>query len=160
MSSASDLRFGRIAVTKSFLTEDVLTEILIHQAADAITSGGIAKPLYQVCYDGGWLDEDSVQGIRLAQRLQEFLDGEKELADLVVKHGIADRDIVESILNQQRDLFKQTDGSPPGIATMLADEGEPIPRREQARGAGIGAAYDERLVSLHDMGSTARCQDR
>lgn len=124
MSSASDLRFGRIAVTKSFLTEDVLTEILIHQAADAITSGGIAKPLYQVCYDGGWLDEDSVQGIRLAQRLQEFLDGEKELADLVVKHGIADRDIVESILNQQRDLFKQTDGSPPGIATMLADEGE------------------------------------
>lgn len=124
MSSASDLRFGRIAVTKSFVTEDVLTEILIHQAADAITSGGIAKPLYQVAYDGGWLDEDSVQGIRLAQRLQEFLDGEKELADLVVKHGIAERDIVESILNQQRDLFKQTDGSPPGIATMLADEGD------------------------------------
>lgn len=122
MSVQADLRFGRIAVTKSYLTEDVLTEILIHQAADALSTGGIAKPLYQVAYDGSWLDEDSVQQIRLAARLQEFLDGEKELADLVLKHGIAGKDIVEEILNQQRELFKQTNGSPPGIATMLADE--------------------------------------
>lgn len=123
MSAEADLRFGRIAVTKSFLTEDVLTEILIHQAADALSAGGIAKPLYQVAYDGGWLDENTVQQIRLAARLQEFLDGEKQLADLVLKHGIAGKDLVEKILNQQRELFKQTNGNPPGIATMLAEEG-------------------------------------